>query len=243
MPKLIVIVSRKAKKIYEIEGYDKTKFELIPNGYDLSNLSVKKQKTINFLKKIKIKNKVPRVGYVARYDLLKDHLNLLKALSIIRLKNIDFFCVLVGTNINKNNILRKEIKKLKLDNHIKLFGPTKHVSKVMNWLDIHIQSSRSEGFPNVVAEAMALKTPCVVTNVGDSSYIVGKTGWVVPPNNSIKLAKGIQKALKEIKTKNWNKKCNEARARIKDKFSISKMINSYNKLWIKVYKRNVKNLS
>ena len=106
----------------------------------------------------------------------------------------------------------------------------------MNWLDIHIQSSRSEGFPNVVAEAMACKTPCVVTNVGDSSYIVGKTGWVVPPNNSIKLAKAIQIALKEIRTKNWCKRCDSARARIKDKFSISKMIKSYNKVWIKVYK-------
>ena len=232
LPKLIIIVSKKAKKIYEIEGYDKRKFKFIPNGYDLSILKVNKIKKINFQKKTKI----PRIGYVARYDLLKDHLNLLKALALIRLKDIDFFCVLIGTNIDKNKLLSRKIKKLKLNNYVRLLGPTKNISKVMNWLDIHIQSSRSEGFPNVVAEAMACKTPCVVTNVGDSSYIVGKTGWVVPPNNSIKLAKAIQIALKEMRTKNWCKRCDSARARIKDKFSIGKMIKSYNKVWIKVYK-------
>ena len=139
----------------------------------------------------------------------------------------------IGTNINKNRKLIKEIKKLKLNHYIKLHGPTKNVSTIMNLLDIHIQSSRSEGFPNVVAEAMAFKTPCIVTDVGDSSYIVGKTGWVVSPNNPIKLAKAIETGINEIGTKNWNKRCDKARKRIKDKFSIGKMIKSYNVIWSK----------
>jgi glycosyltransferase involved in cell wall biosynthesis len=238
IPELIVIVSKKAKKIYEVKGYDKRKLKFIPNGYDLSTLEVNNLKKINFQKKIKIKKGIPLIGYVARYDPLKDHLNLLNALSLIQLKNIDFFCILVGTNINKNKVLINQIKKLKLNNHIRLLGPTKNISKVMNMIDVHVQSSASEGFPNVVAEAMACKTPCVVTNVGDSSYILGKTGWVVPPNDSIKLAKAIEVAFNEIGSKNWGKRCSIARARIKKKFSIGKMIKSYNRIWIKVYKKN-----
>jgi len=240
IPEIIVIVSKKAKKIYENKGYDKRKLKFIPNGYDLSNLKGNKDQKIDFQKKIKIKKRIPLIGYVARYDPLKDHLNLLNALSLIRLKGKDFFCILVGSNINKNKILINEIKKLKLNNCIRLLGPMNNISKIMNLLDIHVLSSASEGFPNVVAEAMAHKTLCVVTNVGDSSYIVGKTGWVVPPNDSVKLAKAIKIALNEIGTKNWNKKCNLARERIKQKFSIDKMIKSYNKSWIKVYKKNNK---
>ena len=53
---------------------------------------------------MKIKKKIPLIGIVARYDLAKDHENLINALSIIRLKNINFLCFLVGSNINKNNI-------------------------------------------------------------------------------------------------------------------------------------------
>tara|TARA_X000000368_G_scaffold413273_1_gene401054 strand:- start:1 stop:1140 length:1140 start_codon:yes stop_codon:yes gene_type:complete len=240
IPEIIVIVSKKAKKIYESKGYDKRKLKFIPNGYDLSILKVGKSQKINFQKKTKIKKQTPLIGYVARYDPLKDHQNLLNALSLIRLKGKDFFCILVGSNINKNKILINKIKKLKLDNYISLLGPVNNVSKIMNLIDIHVQSSASEGFPNVVAEAMAHKTPCVVTNVGDSSYIVGQTGWVVPSNNPVKLAKSIETAFKEMGTKNWNKKCNGARERIKQKFSLSKMIKSYNKVWNNVYKKNDK---
>ena len=77
-----------------------------------------------------------------------------------------------------------KIKRLNLTRHIKLLGQTNNISQVMNGLDIHLlSSSYGEGFPNVVAEAMACGTPCIVTNVGDTAFVVGKTGWVVPPNN------------------------------------------------------------
>ena len=244
IPKFIVIVSKKAKKIYEIARYNKRLFKFIPNGYDLSILKINKLQKKNFRKKIKIKKNVPLIGNVARYDPQKDHLNLLNALSLIKEKNINFFCVLVGSNVNQNNInLISEIKKLKLSNHIKLLGQNDNISKVMNGLDIHIlSSSYGEGFPNVVAESMACGTPCIVTNVGDSALIVGKTGWVVPPKNSIKLAKAIEKALNEKNTNKWNKRCNKARLRIKKNYNISKMIKLYNEVWSKVYKKNDKNI-
>jgi glycosyltransferase involved in cell wall biosynthesis len=113
----------------------------------------------------------------------------------------------------------------------------------MNGLDIHIlSSSYGEGFPNVVAESMACGTPCIVTDVGDSALIVGKTGWVVPPKNSIKLAKAIEKALYEKNTNKWNKRCNKARLRIKKNYNISLMVKLYNKVWSKVYKKKNKSI-
>ena len=235
VPKLIVIVSKKAKKIYEIEGFDKKKFKLIPNGYDLSILKPNKLKKMIYKKKIKISKKKPLIGNVARYDPKKDHSNLLKALSIIRSKNIDFFCILVGSNIDTNNItLTSEIKKLKLSNYVKLLGQKNDILKVMNGLDIYVQSSSyGEGFPNVVAESMACGTPCVSTDVGDASFIIGKTGWIVPPNNSIKLAKAIEKSLNKVGSKEWYKRSNKARLRIKENFNIIKMIKLYNKMWNK----------
>ena len=126
---------------------------------------------------------------------------------------------------------------MKLTNYVKLLGQNNNIVQVMNGLDIYVQSSSyGEGFPNVVAEAMACGTPCVVTEVGDAGFVVGKNGWIVSPNSPVKLAKSIEKALSEIDSNNWNKRCCKARLRIKKNFNITKMIKLYDEVWNKVYK-------
>jgi glycosyltransferase involved in cell wall biosynthesis len=236
LPKSIVVVSKSAKKNCVNLGYCKDKLNFIPNGYDLSILKPIKKYKFNFIKRYKIKKQVPLIGSVARYDPKKDHLNLLNAISKIKSENINFLCILVGSNINKNNVnLISEIKKLKLSNHVRLLGQKTNIPEVMNGLDIYIQSSSyGEGFPNVVAESMACGTPCVVTDVGDAAFIVDKSGWITPPKNPIKLASRIKQALSEKESKNWNKRCVKARSRIKNNFEIKAMLNSYNNLWSKV---------
>ena len=114
------------------------------------------------------------------------------------------------------------------------------LNQISGWSSSDVGESYGEGFPNVVAESMACGTPSVVTDVGDSSLIVGSTGWVVPPNDSIKLANAIKKAINERGTVKWNKRCNKARLRIKENYSISKMINLYNKVWSSVYTKKNK---
>lgn len=238
IPKLIIIVSKNARKIYAQKGYDFKKLKFIPNGYDLSILKPDKIKKKIFNKKIKLVKKLPVLGNVARYDPKKDHSNLLRALSIIQSKKISFVCYLFGSNINRNNVkLVAEIKRLRLTKYIKLLNQSDNISEVMNGIDIYIQSSRyGEGFPNVVAESMACGTPAIVTDVGDASFIVGDTGWIVKPNNPIDLAKAIEEAISELSTKKWKIRSNRSRLRIKKNFEINKMLKSYNKSWHEVYR-------
>ncbi len=239
IPKLIIVISKSSLKNCQYLGYNKKKLKLVFNGSDISIFKISKYQKLCFRRKIKIKKKTLLIGTVARYHPIKDHKNLLKALAIIRSKNKNFCCIFVGTDMNKENkILINEIKKLQLDKYVKLLGPKKDIPEVMNGIDVHILCSKSEGFPSVIVEAMACGTPSIVTDVGDSALIVGKSGWIIPPKNPIKLAKAIENALSEIGKNNWKKRCNQARLRIKNNFEINEMIKSYNLIWTKVLNKN-----
>lgn len=233
LPRKIIFCSKNAIKIHEKLGYDKKKLIYIANGYDLKKFRPSINQKLIFRKKFNINKNLPILGNVARFQPHKDHKNLLKALYLLKKDQVLFKCFLVGFKINKQNkILNKLIKKFKLRREIIFLGPQNNINKFMNGIDVHILASKyGEGFPNVVGEAMASGTPCVVTNVGDTREIVKKTGWVVPPNNSIKLSKGIKAALENYETNNWNNLCINARKRIKYNFSINNMIENYRKVW------------
>ena len=233
LPKKMIFCSKNSIKLHTSIGYQKYKMEYVPNGYDVQKFKPNTLKKSIFKKRVNIKNQITFLGSVARFHPQKDHYNLLQALAIIKKKNIFFKCILVGLGINKRNkILINLIKKLNLENEIILSGTQKNINKIMNKIDIHILASEyAESFPNVVAEAMAAGTPCVVTNVGDSSLIVGNTGWTVKIRNPKLLAVNIMKAIKKSKSKSWCNNCQAARNRIVNNFTIEKMISKYNKVW------------
>ena len=102
--------------------------------------------------------------------------------------------MLVGRGMTGENAeLAALIERLGLAERIVLAGPSDDVPAVMNGLDVHVLSSCAEGFPNVVAEAMACSAYCVVTDVGDAAFIVGETGIVVPPEQPEALARAASR--------------------------------------------------
>ena len=232
VPAAIVCCSEQATRVHQAIGYEAAKFTVIPNGYDLGCFSPNNEARARLRAEWRIADNEILLGLVARWDPQKDHENLLKALALLKANGTNFRCILVGTEMNSSNItLTDLIQSLALQDRVMLLGSRDDIPAVMNALDLHVLSSVGEAFPNTVAEAMACGTPCVVTDVGDAALIVGDTGWVVPAQDDVALAHGIEDALTSLLAKGRASLGSACRWRIEQNFGIDKMINRYFMLW------------
>jgi glycosyltransferase involved in cell wall biosynthesis len=113
----------------------------------------------------------------------------------------------------------------------RLLGRREDVARLLPGADLLVSAAAfAEGFPNVVAEAMACGLPCVVTDVGDSARIVGATGEVVPPRDPTALAAGMAKLINRGAGQR-EELGRAARRRIEAKFSLATMIERYEQLY------------
>jgi glycosyltransferase involved in cell wall biosynthesis len=235
VPALIAVCAQRAMEVHELLGYDRAKMRYIPNGYDLAVFLPRHEEACALRARWDLDPNIALIGTVGRYDPYKNHANLLQALGILRSRNIPLLCLFVGTNLdNANQELLAQIQDLGLEEQVILVGRRTDIPVIMSALDLHVLSSSAEAFPNVVAEAMACETPCVVTDVGDAANIVGNTGWVVPPCDAEALANSIEKALRARQQNDWEKRCALARKRIEENLSIQRMVAGYLALWKEV---------
>jgi len=234
IPKKIISCSYRAVETHVSKGYARKKMCVIQNGFNLDNFYAHPDDAFHLRKQLQICNEdTPLFGCVARFDPQKDHENLFGALAILKRNNIKFKCVLVGHLMDSfNNELQALIIKYDLHRDIVLLGPRNDIPQIMSALDIHILSSRSEAFPNVIAEAMACCTPCVSTDVGDARIIIGENGWLAPTMNAPALAEKLQQALRLRENPVlWENLRKSTRQHIIEHFSIEKMAEKYNNTW------------
>lgn len=119
--------------------------------------------------------------------------------------------------------IEKMIIKLKLTNHVKLFGTVKNVQKVIQKWDVYVSASYSESFGLAVAQAMALGIPIVAYSVGGIPEIVDRNcGKLVNPGDKNELQHAIIDLLGQPKL--IEKLGHQAAQKIRNKFTLELMI-------------------
>lgn len=234
LPGAIVCAAQNAAERHAAKGYRRDRMVVIANGYDLSRYAPDAAARARVRAEWGLDGDVPVIGCVARWDPLKDHANLLRAVAALVRDGRDagLRCVLVGRGMTADNPdLMAWVDKLDLRERLVLAGPSDDVPAVMNGLDLHVLSSCAEGFPNVVAEAMACGVYCVATDVGDAAYIIGDTGVVVPPEQPEALARGIESALREVAARGRGRAGEAGRARVLEHFDLARMVQRYIAVW------------
>jgi glycosyltransferase involved in cell wall biosynthesis len=168
-------------------GYAEAKAVVIPNGFDLDVFRPDAEARTLVRRELEVPADAPVIGLIARYHPVKDHGNFVRAAQT--LDRGDVYYVLAGTGVDPaNHELLSQIETAGLRERFRLLGERTDMPRLQAALDIATSSSYTEAFPNAIGEAMACGIPCVVTDVGDSSRLVGDTGIVVPRESASSLA-------------------------------------------------------
>lgn len=128
----------------------------------------------------------------------KGHSDLIQAAAVLqRLDAVpDFRVVLVGDGPERESLMRLA-RRLGVHEKLTITGFQKDVDPYYSMAKLLCLPSHSEGFPNVMLEAMASGLPIVAASVGGVPEALedGVTGLIIPPRNPKALANAILRLL------------------------------------------------
>lgn len=170
------------------------------------------------------------IGSIGRLHAQKGMDIFIRAAQIVLKQFPDFKFVVAGDGPEKQS-LQKLAHNLGIESQVKFCGWVHPSADFLKTLNIFVLTSRWEGMPNVILEAMALKIPVVATEVGGVPDLIEneKSGLLVESKNTDACAEAMlrliqQPALRQQFTKN-------AFQRVSEKFSLKQMIQSYESLY------------
>lgn len=221
---LIVVNSHAGRDYFLSQGFADNKMVVIPNGIDTERFKPDPKSRAKLRAEWGISEDTILIGLVGRLDPMKDHATFLKAAALLCEERQDVRFVCVGGGLeNYAQQLYQLTNELGISEKVIWAGVRSDMPAVHNAIDIACSSSSyGEGFANALGEAMACGVPSVVTDVGDSAWIVNDTGVVVPPQNPEALKNAMNKVIKNLATNCYKQE--PIRQRIIDEFSVLQLV-------------------
>ena len=210
-----IVISHENYKLME-EYYDvpEERLHLVHNGIELEPFSHHDQKA-----ELPIQTGDIVISCVAELHERKGHRYLIEAFEKLQIHFPQLRLILVG-----RGSLEDQLKEQCRDNnHIHFLGWRNDIPDILNASDIFVLPSLKEAFGLVILEAMASGVVAVSTNNGGVVDIIenGKTGYLVPPANSEKLAETLEVILRNPDQKRDIEKA--ALERVRGNFTAEKM--------------------
>ncbi|HET9396816.1 MAG TPA: glycosyltransferase [Nitrospiraceae bacterium] len=214
-PAGIVFNSIRALKLHREFGFRNGNAVVIPNGFDIpSSESIPTQRRA--------------IGIAGRLHPQKDHATFFAAAAAVHrtFPEVRFLAAGRGLTADNDEVARM-LRNAGLPTHaIELLGNLTDMPAFYRSIDLLVLSSRTEGFPNVVAEAMSFGKPVIATDVGDAAEIVADAGRIVPARSPTALADAICQML-ALDGERYAQLARAARTRIRQNYSIERVADAY----------------
>ena len=232
VPDSIVCAAHVSKDYHIGIGYDKSKMMVIPNGFDVEALSSTEEDGLDIRKEVNLSSDDIVIGSVGRFNPVKNQKIFIEvAANLVKnLPNLKF--MIVGRdNTEENEELMSWINRYNLSDNFRLLGQRADVSKCIRAMDIFCLHSKTEGFPNVVGEAILSDTTCVATNVGDVGVLLDEES-IAPSNDVVGISNAIKNYLAYPKDKLLDKAIKNKNEVI-TKYSMDVVLDEYHALYLK----------
>ncbi|WP_180059639.1 glycosyltransferase [Acinetobacter sp. YH12128] len=170
------------------------------------------------------------IGFAGRYHPAKGYPYLFETMGLLKDENIIF--KIAGSGASLDNVDVKALfEQYQLDvEKVHLLDQISDMPAFYQSIDAFLMTSITEGFPNVLVEAMASGLPCISTDVGDAKYIVQDLGAIVPPRNAHALAEEILAYVQKTEAEKHALK-QATRERVEQNFSIETVSGQYMQVW------------
>lgn len=221
---LIIVNSHAGRAHCLAHGFPADKTVVIHNGIDTERFKPDPEAGAKVRAEWGISEDTILIGLVGRLYPMKDHPTFLRAAALLceERQDVRFVCVGIGPENYAQNLYQLA-DELGISEKVIWAGARADMPAVHSALDIAASSSSDgEGFSNVIGEAMACGVPCVACDVGDSAWIIGNTGIVVPPKNPEALKTAMKRLIENIGTNSYNPE--QIRQRIIEHFSVPQLV-------------------
>ena len=218
-PSHIIYCAHSSLEQHQAFGFQNPKSQVIANGVFLDkfqpNLELH-QPTV--------------IGFAGRYHPAKGYPYLFETMGLLKDENIIF--KIAGSGASFENVDVKALfEQYQLDaEKIHLLDQISNMPEFYQSIDVFLMTSITEGFPNVLVEAMASGLPCISTDVGDAQYIVQDLGAIVLPRNAQALAEAILAYVQKTEAEKHALK-QATRERVEQNFSIETVSGQYMQVW------------
>ena len=186
------------------------------------------------LKKSKTSRK-KRIITVGRLSKEKDQKIIVQAFAFLNQKYPDWELLFIGDGPERE-FIEKEISKYSLEKSVKILGWKKDPHKIITESEIFVLTSKFEGFPNALMEAMALGCACISTDcpAGPREIIQdGENGILIPVGDINSLSLNIERLIKEPK---FRRRLGKNAQKVGTIFSIDKILQDWENLFYAVNK-------
>lgn len=202
------------------------RFKVIPLGFDLHHLLQVEGPRGAFRAATGIPPGVPLVGIIGRLAPIKDHLTLLEAMARVPEAHL----AIVGDGELRTR-LEGEVERLRLAPRVHFAGWWTDMSEVLADLEVVALTSRNEGTPVSLIEALAAGRPVVATDVGGVRFVVDHeaTGLVCPPGSPEAVGEALLRLLED---EDMRKRMGaEGRSRVSGRFSHLRLLRDIRALY------------